>query len=157
MNKKLPYDLGRKRLYNQNFKNYSEDVILWEVLKIKTIQKLRFKFISTNSIHRQGVRIAIDAGDGEITINGTCSKAFDLWEDTCPNEVVITCNSSEGFLSVYNIFEKFEGWGKGRRYSQMAYSGMLLKHHKNTSMYSCNDTGFETQFDKLVFEIELLN
>ena len=103
---------SRQKNIQHYFKNYSEDVILWEVLKIKTIQKLRFKFISTNSIHRQGFRIAIDAGDGEITINGTCSKAFDLWEDTCPNEVVITCNSSEGFLSIYNIFEKLEGWGK---------------------------------------------
>ena len=156
MNKKLPYVLGRKRLYNHNFKDYSEDVIRWEVLKVKTIQKLRFKFISTNSIHRQGVRIAIDAGDGEITINGTCSKAFDLWEDTCPNEVVITCNSSEGFLSVYNIFEQLEGWGKGR-YSLMDSCGMILEQHGNVYRYYCNDQGFETKFDKLVFEIELLN
>lgn len=41
MNTKLPYKLGRERLYNNNFE---EKVIMWEVLKNKQEQEIIFKF-----------------------------------------------------------------------------------------------------------------
>ena len=155
MNKKLPDYLGRKRIYNPNFKNIDEKIIMWEVLNIKSCQKMIVRFISTNSINRQGIHIEIYAGEGEITINGIIAKAFDLWVDECPNEFEIECQSDEGYLSVYNIFEQLEGWGKGR-YSQMDSCGMLLEQQGNIYRYYCNDSGFESNFNKLVFEIELL-
>ena len=48
MNKKLPDYLGRKRIYNPNFKNIDEKIIMWEVLNIKSCQKMIVRFISTN-------------------------------------------------------------------------------------------------------------
>jgi hypothetical protein len=52
---------------------------------------------------------------------------------------------------VYNIWDK----GKGRQ-SQLLTSGMILEEKDNKIIYYCNDYGFETDFDKLVFSIEKL-
>ena len=155
MNKKLPAWFGTKRLYNNNFENYECEIILWEVLHIQKKQRLKVRFINSNSENRQGIRIAIDVGEGDLTINGVSGRGFELWEDICPKEFEIECSTDEGYLSVYNIFERNEQ-GIMRRHSQMAYSGMILEQKGNVYRYSCNDTGKITDFDKLVFEIELL-
>ena len=155
MNKKLPAWFGTKRLYNENFENHECAIILWEVLPIHNRQRLKVRFINSNSENRQGIRIAIDVGKGNLTINGELGTEFVLWEDTCPKECEVECLSDEGYLSVYNIFERNEQ-GIMRRNSQMAYSGMILEQKGNIYRYYCNDTGKNTDFDKLVFEIELL-
>lgn len=146
---------GEKRIYNKNFHDLSKNVILWEVLKIGEYQKIIVRFISRKSLHRQGIRIAIDVGDGFLRVNNIESKSINLWMDECPNGVVIECYSDRGLLSLYNIFEKLDGWGKGK-YSQTAYSGMILERRDNIYLYKCNDTGIETDFNKLVFEIEMI-
>ena len=144
-----------KRLYNENFKESFNNVIRWEVLSVKTVNKIRVKFVESNSPNRQGIRIGIDVGEGYLKANGVCGKAFDLWEDECPGEFDIESHSEEGYLSIYNIFERNEE-GIMRRRSQMAYSGMILEQDGNTYRYKCNDTGFNTEFNKLIFEIELI-
>ena len=155
MGQKLPDWLGKRRIINNSFEDRSEEIIRWEVLEIPCNQRIKVRFISTASSNRQGIRIAIDAGDGELTVNGVSSKAFDLWEDTCPKEIEVECHSDEGYLSIYNIFERNEQ-GIMRRHSQMNYSGMILEQNNNIYRYRCNDTGKDTDFKKLVFEIELL-
>jgi hypothetical protein len=155
MGKKLPDWLGKKRIYNKNFTDVEEDIILWEVLAINNKQHIKVRFISVNSENRQGIRIAIYAGKGTLITNGVTGKAFDLWVDECPKEFEMECTSDEGYLSIYNIFERNQQ-GIMRRNSQMAYSGMILENKGNIYRYSCNDTGKNTDFDKLVFEIELL-
>lgn len=114
---------------------------------------------STQILYRsetnKGIRISIDAGKGTLTTNGVSGRAFELWEDECPKEFEIECSSDEGYLSVYNIFERNE-LGSMKKYSQMDYSGMILEQKGNIYRYRCNDTGRNTNFDKLVFEIELL-
>jgi hypothetical protein len=155
MGQKLPDWLGKKRLYNSNFEDVDKDVIHWEVLPIKSKQRISVHFISVNSENRQGIRIAIDAGNGTLKTNGVVGKAFDLWEDECPKKFEIECTSDKGYLSVYNIFERNE-MGIMRRHSQMDFSGMILEQEGNIYRYSCNDTGRNTKFDKLVFEIELI-
>ena len=45
----------------------------------------------TNSKYKQGVRIAIDFGEGYIEINGIKSKEFQLCEDTCPHNIIMKC------------------------------------------------------------------
>ena len=36
-------------------------------------------------------------------------------------------------------------------------SGMLLEYNENIIIYHCNDFGFETDFDRLVFSIEFID
>lgn len=161
MNKKLPDYLGKKRIYNPNFKElqFDRDVIMWEVLPIKNIQGVLLRFISANSSNRQGVRIAIDAGKGSVRIGKEVRKGMDIWFDEFPKEIMLECESEEGFLSIYNIFERVGEWAPGR-HSQMPFSGMLcealLEKNNNVYRYHCNDMGRKTSFDSLVFEIELL-
>ena len=156
MGQKLPDWLGKRRTYNSNFGDVEKEIIKWEVLSIQKKQLVKVRFISVNSENRQGIRIAIDAGKGTLTINGVSGRAFELWEEDCPKEFEIECSSDEGYLSVYNIFERNEQ-GLMRKYSQMDFSGMILEQSGNIYRYSCNDTGRNTNSDKLVFEIELLN
>lgn len=155
MSQKLPDWLGNKRIYNKNFVEVEKEIIRWEVLSVSNKQHLKVRFISANSENRQGIHIAIDVGNGMLITNGVTGKAFDLWVDECPKEFEMECTSDEGYLSVYNIFERNEQ-GIMRRNSQMAYSGMILEQKGNIYRYYCNDTGKNTDFDKLVFEIELL-
>ncbi len=73
MNNKLPDWLGKKRIININFKDNDTEIIKWEVLDIKSKQRIKVRFISTNSENRQGIRIAIDAGEGILETNGAKS------------------------------------------------------------------------------------
>lgn len=154
MNKKIINEIGKKQLYNHNFNELNKDVLLWDVLNIDTNQVIIFRIIETNSKYKQGVRLAVDCGDGFLEVNGIQSKSIQLWEDTCPKEVRIQCFSSEGVLSVYNIFDL--GSARGGIRSQVPSCGMLVDKRINVYRYCCNDAGFQTNFDKLVFEIELI-
>jgi hypothetical protein len=142
--------VGKEKIYNTSFEGRN-DVIMWDVIKIKNEQLLKINFISKNSKNRQGIRLAIDVGDGHIEINGTSCKGVELWEDTAPNEFICRCFTNEGRLSVYNIWDK----GKGRQ-SQLLTSGMLVEEEGNTYTYHCNDYGYDTNFDKLIFSIKKL-
>ena len=147
-------DLGRKRIYNKNFHDIDQEVVLWDVLDINNSEDILFRFIYTNSQYKQGVRLAIDVGEGYLEINGIQSKGMHLWEDTCLGEVKIHCESSEGKLSVYKIFNLGLTNPQGGVRSQVASCGMLVEQRNNVYVYHCNDAGFQTNFDKLVFEIE---
>lgn len=145
---------GKERLYNKEFaKNGNKNIVLWDVLNIRNEQELTLKFISTNSKYIQGIRLAIDVGQGYIEINGVRDKAIYLWEDECHSSVKIKCHSSEGLLSIYNLFDL--GRGRGGIMSQADSCGMIVENVDGKIIYHCNDTGFETKFDKLVFQIEL--
>lgn len=147
-------EIGRKRIYNTIFENY-KNVVHWEVLNIKNQQEFILKFVSTNSKYRQGIRLAIDVGEGYIETNDIRSKEMYLWEDTVPQQQIhVNCVSEEGLLSIYNVFDL--GKERGERRSQVDSCGMIVKQNANVYRYLCNDVGFETNFDKLIFEIELL-
>ena len=156
MNKKLPDWFGKKRLYNEYFEELNEKVILWEALPIQSKQRVKVRFLSVNSDNRQGIRIAIDAGKGSLTINGVSARQFDLWENECPKEFEIECESDEGYLSIYNIFEELDWEGVMMEFSQLPYMGMILEQSGNVYRYSCNDARLDSEFDVFVFEIELL-
>jgi hypothetical protein len=141
----MSLSVGKERIFNKAFENRS-DVIKWDVQKITDGQKIKIKIISTNSNKKQGIRIALDKG---IEIQGNIYQSLQLWEDTIPEEVICTCHTEDGLLSVYNMWDK----GKGPD-SQSHTSGMLLEELNNVLIYRCNDIGFETNFDKIVFTIE---
>lgn len=140
--------IGKEPVVNKSFPA-GDNVIIWDVINVFSGQVLKISFISKNSLHRQGIRIAVDRGDGVLEVNGVTGKAMDIWEDTAPREVFVTCTTDTGLLSVYNIFEI-----EGRRYSQTDYSGMIITAEHNKRTYRCNDYGRESGFDKLVFSIE---
>lgn len=140
-------EIGKKRLYNTAFEGRS-DVILWDVQPVSNRQILKLTFISKDSPYRQGVRLATDKG---IEVNSQLCPGVKLWEDTSSREVICKCFTDNGLLSVYNIWDE----GRGSQ-SQMHTSGMLLEERGNLLIYHCNDFGFETNFDKLVFSIEKL-
>ena len=86
-------EIGRKRIYNTIFENY-KNVVRWEVLNIKNQQEFILKFVSTNSKYRQGIRLAIDVGEGYIETNDIRSKEMYLWEDTVPQQQIhVNCVS----------------------------------------------------------------
>lgn len=145
--------IGKERLYNTAFKDVGE-VVLWEVLTIDKEQEFNLEFISTNSEYKQGIRLAIDVGEGYIEINNIKAKEMYLWEDTSPKKVHVKCVSSEGKLSIYNVFDR--GQERGGKRSLTDFSGMITEEYENSIIYKCNDAGFESDFDKLIFKIELL-
>jgi hypothetical protein len=141
------HQIGKERIYNKSFEN-RQDVIKWDVQNIVDEQILKITFISKNSPKRQGIRLATDRG---IEINGEVHPAVLLWEDTAPKELICKCLTNDGFLSIYNVWDK----GKGTE-SQSHTSGMLLVGEDDVLTYHCNDIGFETNFDRLVFSIRKL-
>lgn len=148
--------IGRERFYNSNKFEKAKGVILWEVLKIQHEQEFNLRIISTNSKYRQGIRLAIDAGEGYIEINDIKAKELYLWEDTIPEVAHVKCVSDLGLLSIYNVYYVESDMGLTGVLSQLDSSGMLLEHSENVYVYRCNDEGFKDEFNKLVFEIEIL-
>lgn len=146
MNKQI----GRVKTYSKVFDGRN-DVVRWDVLNIKKEQDLKIVFISTNSRYKQGIRIAVDVGEGYIKVNGQKSKGIQLWENTSPKIVYIKCFSSEGLLSIYNIWDM----GRGSE-SQSHTSGMIIEKRGKKLIYKCNDSGYKTDFDKLVFQIKMM-
>jgi hypothetical protein len=137
--------VGTERLYNRAFEG-RDDVILWDVFRVQDGEKLRLIFESINSDWKQGVWMMCDKG---IDVNDLHGKSVDIWFDKSPTIVSFVCNTDNGFLSIYNIWDR----GLGRN-SQSHSSGMLIEDLPNGRRYRCNDIGFDTEFDKLVFMIE---
>jgi len=141
--------IGQTRQYSKDFKD-RDDVISWDVLTIEKEQLLKVVFLEKNSPYFQGVRLAIDVGNGVLEINGEESKAMYLWYHTAPREIIVKCKSEEGLISVYNIFQT-------RHFpeSQMYGSGMLIEQNGMKTIYRCHDVSMENvSFDKIVFSIE---
>jgi len=143
----MSIQVGKERIINKAFADRN-DVVKWDVQKVSNGQCIKVTFISKNSSKKQGIRLATDKG---IEVNGQVYPSIQLWEDTVPKEVLCKCFTEDGFLSIYNMWDK----GKGSE-SQSHTSGMLIKENGNSLTYHCNDIGFETNFDKLVFTIEML-
>lgn len=151
----MKYEIGKERIYNKEYEKMGcKSVVRWDVLEIEKEQDVYLEFLSTNSKYKQGIRLAIDVGEGYIEVNDVQSKIIHLWEDTCPKSVKLKCISSEGKLSIYNIFDM--GAERGGFRSQMDSSGMLVELNDGYIVYRCNDAGFKTDFNSLEFRIKLL-
>lgn len=139
--------LPNERIYSSGFAEQGRsDVVLIEVISVADREVLKLVFESTNSPWRQGVWLATDQ---VVVINNVKCPSAELWYDTAPREVLIQCRTEENILWLYNIWDD----GNGRQ-SQAWTSGMLVEELANGWRYRCNDIGFETNFDKLVFRLE---
>jgi len=141
--------IGRVRIYNSAFKERGrEGVVMWDVLPIQDGERIKVIFESASSPWQQGVWLQTDKG---LEVDGLHCASVELWMNTAPQEVICECFTDDGFLSVYNIWDSGRGYGTE---SQAWSSGMLIEESLNGRRYHCNDIGFETSFDKLVFRIE---
>lgn len=124
-----------------------EDVVKIDVFPVEDGDLLRLTFDSVSSPWRQGVWLKTD---GYLVVNEQQCEGAVLWQDTAPSEVLIECHTENGVMHLYNIWDA----GRGRA-SQSWSSGMLVETLPNGRRYRCNDIGFETDFSKLVFRIEV--
>lgn len=149
---KQEQEAGRIRIYNGAFEQRGrKDVVMWDILSVHNGEKIKVVFESASSPWRQGVWLQTDRG---LIVNRTHCKSVELWIDTAPQEVILECLTDDGFLSVYNIWDSGRGYGAE---SQKLSSGMLVEEAPDSRRYRCNDIGFETDFDRLVFRIERLS
>jgi len=142
-------EIGIRRIYNTAFAERGRsDVIKWEAIPVGDGEVLTLHFESVASPWRQGVWLRTDRG---ITINGQTAPSMVLWQDTASAVVLFTCHCTNGFLSFYNV------WYSAKTATEMespSYSsGMLAEELPDGLRYRCNDIGFDTQFQKLVFSI----
>lgn len=124
----------------------SKEIVMVDVFPVKDGEVLSLAFESVNSSWRQGVRIQ---AEGYLVVNSIESPAMEVWYDTAPKNMQIECHTSSGLVHVYNIWDR----GKGRD-SQAWTSGMIIQELPQGRRYQCNDIGFETSFDKVVFRLE---
>ena len=141
-------EIGVRRRYSRGFAERGrDDVIQWEVLPVANGEELTIHFESVDSPWRQGVWLRTDQG---LLVNGLHARSITLWQDTAPAVVPFTCRTSNGFLSFYNIWDRGRvGGSESLSYS----SGMLAEEFVGGCRYYCTDSGFTTQFCKLVFSI----
>jgi hypothetical protein len=136
---------GAQRIYSQAFAQRGlKGIVKWDVVPVANGEPLRLTFEATNASTRRGVWLKCDRG---IAIDGKVHASVDLWSDTA-EIVTFVCRTGAGKLSVDNI------WDDGGRKSQGYTFGMRVAEIASGLRYSCNDVGFETVFDRLVFRIE---
>jgi hypothetical protein len=123
-----------------------DNVVMIDVFPVRDGEVLKVSFEGAVSSWRQGVWLKTDRG---LLINNQPCASAQIWYDTAPGEVLIQCRTENGCLHLYNIWDR----GKGSD-SQAWSSGMLVEEFPNGRRYRCNDIGFDSKFDKLVFRIE---
>lgn len=123
-----------------------EDIVKWDVVDVADGERMRLVFEAAQSPWRQGVWLKCDRG---LEVDGGHHAGLDLWSDNSPAEIICTCRTSDGKLHLYNIWDA----GQGRQ-SQAYTSGMRVEVLENGWRYRCNDIGFDTAFDRLVFMLE---
>ena len=139
--------IGKDRIYNTEFAKLGiQNVVKWDILAVRHNDLIGVSLEDINSQWRQGIWLRTDRG---LEVNKELCPSVILWYDTAPKEVFCRCLTSDGCLSVYNVWDK----GDGRR-SQALISGMLIEELPNGRRYRCNDVGFDTRFDKLVVRID---
>jgi hypothetical protein len=88
-----------------------------------------------------------------LSANGVEAPQLDLWQDTAPPVVEVRCESTDGLLRLYNIWQSGRGPGVE---SRSATSGMLVEVLEDGSRrYRCHDIGFDPDFDKLILRVSI--
>jgi|GEM_PF-1034965 len=141
------FQVPPERVYNSAFAERGrEGVVKIEALPIRGGEQIRLRFESVDSPWRQGVWMVTQ---GHLIVNNQASSAMEIWQDTAPSEIPIECRTLSGILHLYNIWDR-----QGRRNSLSWSSGMLVQDLPNGRRYHCNDIGFDTEFNKLVFCVQ---
>lgn len=144
------FRLPKHRVFSNVFADRLPDnVILIESLPIKLGSRLSVTFVSTNSPWRQGIWLGTD---GQMRVNNVDAPSMQLWTDSSPTTVTVDFDESATIVHLYNIWDR----GMGRN-SQAWTSGMICTPTDDGDEYHCNDIGFSTAFDKLVFRLKWIH
>lgn len=128
---------------------HGEAPLLVDSLEVTSHEVVQLTFDSVGDRWRQGVFLATH---GALAVSGVVAGAFTLWADSAPNPTEIEVLQTDGRLVLYNIWNS---GAHGEGPESLSYtSGMLVSPLPDGSLqYRCNDVGFDSDFDSLVFRI----
>ena len=131
----------------------------WYYLKERFNYKMRVKFVSTNSVHRQG--IALFFGEnfvGELKLNGKTLenlKGFQHYvfkeKEFENDEFELEVHSTEGYLFFANSSDE-NGYSKCGAYHCAFWIETISE---NIFRFHCNDHDRDDDFDDLIFDLEI--
>ena len=148
-----------KSFFEHNGKTFQR----WYTIQKDGAYELRFKIISTNSVHRQGIALFFSEFSGQILLNGdplaVPKRAFQHYvfrEGEFPNnEFVLSVQAKSGALMIGNASERAET-GK---FTCGAFGCAFWIEQMNTTAlrFHCNDHEYDDDFDDLIFDLEIIN
>ena len=109
--------------------------------------RIRFELISAK--WKQGINLTTN---GHFVVNGDrFDKSIVLWQDTAPVTSEFRVNSSDGLLSVKNVWDM----GDGVMQSWRGGGAMMVEGDAESRRDLCNDGEFDDDFDDLIFTLEI--
>jgi hypothetical protein len=143
------FKLPAKPIMNTAFAERGRnDVVMIDVFDVVSKQTVELTFESRKSSRRQGVFLI---SSGVLEVNHQQSASMVFWQDTAPTVVRMVYTGENGLLRVYNVWMEE---GNQSMQSQAWSSGMLIEPLERGRRYRCNDIGFDTDFDRIVFRLE---
>jgi hypothetical protein len=118
---------------------------------IEKNQRIKVEFVETNSDWKQGI-ILETKGDFMPENGEVVPFRSVFWEDTAPKQFEVQIKSKNKELLVYNVWDV----GNGTMHYWHNGAAMEVKAEGNVSTYYCNDGYPDTDFNDLIFKIELL-
>ena len=145
-------NIGKQRIFSPFFiEKGMTNVLLWDVQEIQNNQLIKINFKRKEYNGRQGIRLQTDKGIIIPDLGEKVFKSIILWMDASPEEVICKCLTSDGNLSLYNVWD--EGYGQE---SQLDTTGMLVEKIENKLEYKCNNYDSTGSFNDLSFSLEKL-
>ena len=116
----------------------------------------KFKFVSTNSEHKQEIRLACDQFDGSVEFRGkeiefgkSRFKQVAFCETIENKQFEIKVVLKDGSLGIFNASEPGGSWVRG-------CAMIIEKKCQNKYRFYCNDFENDDDFDDLIFDLEIL-
>jgi hypothetical protein len=134
---------------SEYFANLGQDGILrWCVLNIGTHAEFRLTVEKVTPLRAQGIWLH---SGGVIEVKGkveaaSSQKALMFYD--APHEVTFSCETSDGLLRLYNLWEV-----NGQPRSLMRMSGMDVENIPGGYRYRCTDTGPDPDFERFIFTL----
>lgn len=127
-----------------------EPTYMIETLPVEVGARVRIAFESASDNWRHGLFIATE---GELRAEDAISRAYTLWTDTSPTEIVLEVVSTHGSIVFYNIWDR----GKHGGFDSQSYTSAMLREDLGDGWirYRCQDFGLKADFTSLVFKIRV--
>lgn len=126
-------------------------IILIDRIPIEKDQRVKIEFVEVKSAMKQGI-ILKTKGDFIFDNGEIVPFRPVLWENTAPKKIELQIKSKNKELLIYNVWD--EGNGTMQYWHNWAAMEVIKKGKVRT--YYCNDGSLDTNFNDLVFTMELL-
>ena len=150
---------GLNRIYSSTYQKERglQNVVKWEVLALPMDCKLRLTCIGLKSDRvRQGVRVAVDCGLGVIKVGDSAAEEQLVWIDDIGYQTDFFVETQMSLVSIFNICW-YENHPTRKLWCQGDWMGMVVEDTGQSLIYRCNDCFNSSNFDSLVFSLELLD